>query len=493
MFILFAAAALAGAQPIVEVTGGKIGGEALPDGSAIFRSVPFAEPPVGAFRWKAPQPVKAWSGVRDATKSAPGCRQPDQGWNSYGAKNQSEDCLYVEVRTPDLKPQKPFPVMVWIHGGANVAGSGEDTVKSTIVDHGIVMVSIQYRLGVFGFMAHPALSAEAGGHSGNYALMDHQAALRWVQANIAKFGGDPANVTIFGESAGAQNVGLLMIAPGGRGLFHKAIAESGTVGFGFPPRPLAEAEAIGEALIRAAGADKADAATLRSLSGDAILKASQQRLGDLDPANMWGRATLDGAVLSEPPPESLARGGQAPVPLIIGANSKEFEMGPIAANPAEMFRNLFGAGAEGALAFYGLDRGRRPADHPRLGSVSMQVSSDIIFRCPMIVVSKAHARAGLPVWQYHFDYAPPEGPPVAHASELRYVFNAPGEQGIPKDAAPLQAYWVNFAKTGDPNGPGLPAWPRYELVGKPYLAFTVEGPKVESGLRDPVCESRPLP
>lgn len=493
---LLALAAASPAAAVATIEAGRIAGQALPDGSSVFRGIPYATPPIGPLRWRPPQPVAPWEGVRPATETAPACPQPDQGWNSEAAARTSEDCLYLDVRTPDLTPDSPLPVMVWIHGGANVAGSGAGTVMSSIPRHGIVLVSIQYRLGPLGFMSHPALSAESeSGASGNYALMDHQAALRWVRANIARFGGDPGNVTIFGESAGGQNVGLLMLAPGGRGLFHKAIAESGTAGFGVQPRSLKSNERIGEALAARAGAAAASPAALRAIPADKLIEAAKGplNLDGLEGAVVWAQAVVDGAVLPEAPAATLARGGQAKVPLVIGANAQEFPFGNVAADPARAIGEFFGPDTEAALSFYGLDQGSTPVNDPRLGDAVMQISSDVAFRCPMIVVAKAQARLGAPVWQYHFDYAPPEGPPVSHASELRYVFNAPGEEGVPPDAAPLQAYWVNFAKSGDPNGPGLAAWPRYDPEDRRYLAFLTSGAEVRHGLRDEICAMLNLP
>jgi len=222
------------------------------DGSVVFRGIPFAAPPVGERRWKPPQPVEPWDGVRDTLEEAPTCPQPDQGWNAFAMKSMSEDCLYLNVRRPDLSPDAPLPVMVWIHGGGNVAGGAADVIEGSVHKRGVALVSSQYRLGALGFMAHPAFAAESSeGASGNYALMDDQAALRWVQKNIARFGGDPGNVTIFGESAGGQHVGMHLLSPGSRGLFHRAIEESGTSNFGAATRSLKDAEEIGRAWRRA--------------------------------------------------------------------------------------------------------------------------------------------------------------------------------------------------------------------------------------------------
>ena len=498
MFLALLALATADpATPVISTDSGPVAGETLPDGSAVFRGIPYAQPPVGLLRWKPPQSVQPWQEVREATQNPPACPQPDQGWNAEAAARTSEDCLYLDVRTPDIDPEQPMPVMVWIHGGANLAGSGAGTVMSSIPTHGVVLVAVQYRLGPLGFLSHPALSAESeNGTSGNYALMDHQAALRWVKTNIARFGGDPDNITIFGESAGAQNVGLLMLAPGGRGLFHKAIAESGTASFGSPARSLADNETIGVAIAAAAGVDEASAEALRSIPAERLIEITTREGASFNgtPApTLWVTAVVDGAVLPEAPADTLKRGGQARVPLVIGANAKEFAFGNVEADPIGSIRESYGAQTDAALRFYGLNDGARPAEDPRLGNVAMQISSDLAFRCPMIAVSKAHAWYGIPIWQYHFDYAPPEGPPVAHASELPYVFNAPGEEGLAENAAPLQAYWVNFAKTGNPNGGELPDWPRYNLEMRPYLSFEVGGPEVKTRLRDAICNLRDLP
>ncbi|MCJ2184961.1 carboxylesterase family protein, partial [Novosphingobium sp. 1949] len=238
------------AGPYVQTADGTLEGVIASDGRATFLAIPFAAPPTGTRRWAPPVPPARWSGVRPAKTPAPACMQIDYGWNHAAAANQSEDCLYLDVTTPTLHPAAPLPVMVWVHGGGNRGGSGAGTVQSPLVARGVVLVSVQYRLSALGFLSHKAL----GPHSGNYGLMDQQAALRWVRANIARFGGDPANVTLFGESAGAQDVGLQLLAPGARGLFAKAIEQSGTPGFGLPPRSLAQNEALGAQIARAAGA-----------------------------------------------------------------------------------------------------------------------------------------------------------------------------------------------------------------------------------------------
>src|SRR3954447_12615906 len=227
---------------VVKVDGGLVRGKSFEGGGTMFRGIPFAAPPVEDLRWKAPQPVIAWKGVRDSVDQPPSCVQNDQGWNHGDYVIGREDCLTLDVRTPAIGGK--LPVLVWIHGGSNRAGGPNDIVLSDVGKQ-VVIVGIRYRLGIFGFLSHRQLTAEQGA-SGNYGLMDQLAALRWVQRNIAKFGGDPNNVTIAGESAGSEDVGLMLVAPAARPLFRKAIMESGTPGFGLPARPLGEAEEIGD-------------------------------------------------------------------------------------------------------------------------------------------------------------------------------------------------------------------------------------------------------
>ncbi|MEZ0244267.1 MAG: carboxylesterase family protein, partial [Sphingomonas sp.] len=293
----------------VAVTGGTVEGSVAPGGGALlFRGIPYAAPPVGDRRWRKPGAVVAWTGVRVDKSDAPACPQNDQGWNHDDFAHASEDCLTLDIRTPGLSGKRP--VMVWIHGGSNFSGSGRGTVQSRITDRGVVLVAIQYRLGLLGFLAHRGAAAEAGGHAGNYGLMDQIAALRWVQANIAKFGGDPANVTIFGESAGAQDVSLLLAAPQARGLFAKAIMESGTPGFGMPPRPLENALTLGDQAQQLLHAGSIAEMRKRPL---ADLLAADLKLNDPSlVANdfRWLRTAIDGAVITRAPRDLLAEAPQ---------------------------------------------------------------------------------------------------------------------------------------------------------------------------------------
>lgn len=380
--------------------------------------------------------------------------------------------------------------MVWIHGGGNRAGSGAGTIGSPIVQRGVVLVSVQYRLNALGFLSHPAL----GRMSGNYGLMDQQAALRWVRHNIAGFGGDPRNITIFGESAGAQDVGLQILSPRAAGLFDKAIEQSGSPGFGMPARSLADNERLGERLVLNAGATPdADAAMLRALPADALVRASETMdVPNLDDDSfIWLQAVVDGVVLTETPAAILAKGGGARVPLIIGSNARELPLYGGDSGAIRAVKRAFGAKAPAALSFFGLVAPRHTIDDPRLGGLATQVADDINFRCPALSVARKRAQSGLSVWHYQFDVSGTDGKAVSHGSDIAYVLGDAGDDG--QSRAPMAAYWVNFAAKGDPNGPKLVAWPRYDGRNAITLAFDPDGPHVVHNLRAPLCNLRDVP
>lgn len=489
MSILVAALLLSGftpqaprPTPIVTVADGTLRGTQEPEGRMLFRGIPFAAPPTGPRRWRPPAPTTPWQGIRDARASAPSCPQLDEGWNHANAVGAREDCLYLEVGTPSLSPARPLPVMVWIHGGSNRSGGAQGTITSSLVSRGIVLVSIQYRLGPLGFMAHPALTAESPARaSGNYGLMDQQAALRWVRRNIAHFGGDPANVTIFGGSAGGQDVGLQQLSPGATGLFDKTIEQSGTAGFGWAPRDLRQSEAIGEEIARGAGLSRVTALTLRTIAVDRLLQAARgiaTPAGLPDAGTVWLQTTIDGQVITEPPIQTLTRGGGQRVPLIIGSNTKEIDFFH---NPEEAQRGLTEA----------LGRSAPSGGDFATAEERLTLATDLVFTCPATLVADLRRRAGVPVWRYAFDYAPTGGVAATHGSELRYIFSRPGENDVPPDAPALQAYWVRFAHTGDPNGVGLPVWPRWDgtlagrFFGKSGTTATIRKPSVCANARFP--------
>jgi para-nitrobenzyl esterase len=461
----------ADAPPRVPVTGGIVQGSAAPGGGALlFRGIPYAAPPLGERRWKPPGPVVPWNGVRADHADAPACPQNDQGWNSDDARTGREDCLTLDIRTPGLAGK--LPVMVWIHGGSNFSGSALGTVQSRITDQGVVLVALQYRLGMLGFLAHRDAAAEAGGAAGNYGLLDQIAALRWIQANIARFGGDPSNVTIFGESAGAQDVSLLLAAPAARGLFANAIMQSGTPGFGMPPRPLEDALLLGDQAGRLLDAPTIAEMRRRPLADllAADLKLTEPALLSSD--FRWLRATIDGVVLPGAPRDLLAEA--PPRPVIVGSNRVEFGPGPGEIDWNAQLTHIFGADAAKARAFY------RSGD-PRMGHPEMIFWTDWIFRCPAGRFAEALADRGAPVWRYEWDVV--EGERLTHHSaEIAWVMN-PRPFG---DGVTLQRYWVNFAKTGDPNG-GLPLWRRFTRAAPAHVLFDPKGVTPQMGLRPETC------
>lgn len=472
-------AAPAEAGPRVAVTGGEISGSSAGLGTPLlFRGIPFAAPPLADRRWRAPRPVIAWQGTRPDNPDAPACPQNDYGWNHADHVHGSEDCLTLDVATPALRGK--HPVMVWIHGGSNRAGSARGTVTSSIVSGGVVLVAIQYRLGILGFLAHRGGALEAAGHAGNYGLMDQIAALRWVRANIARFGGDPDKITIFGESAGSQDVSLMLAAPDARGLFAHAIMESGTPGFGMPSRPLKDALALGDqADILLASGGSLSVLRTRSV---AELLAADLRLADTTLRTndyLWLRTTIDGAVLPEPLPSLLAKA--PPIPVIIGSNRAEFGPGPGELRWDEALRATFGDRAMRARALYRLDDPHRQ-DDPRLGHVELEYETDRLFRCPSGRLADLLAARGAPVWRYEFDIGV-DGGRTSHGAEIAFVL---GEKRFAAGLS-LRPYWLNFARTGDPNTTGLPTWPRYDRAAQRYARFVTEGVKTGTRLRSPLC------
>src|SRR5215471_15074990 len=311
--------------PVVAVTSGQVRGQSLKDGGAAFKGIPYAQPPLADLRWRRPARVKPWSGVRDALQFGGTCAQNPM-WGMPKVVN--EDCLYINVWTPALPPAPLEPVMVWIHGGGNVAGSGNEN-GDRLMRHGVVLVTFNNRLAVFGFFAHPALAAETPDHSaGNYGLMDQIAALKRVQQNIKKFGGDATNVTTFGGSAGAIDSNLLMTSPLAKGLFKRVIFESGTLLLENAGQSLSAAEQFGVKLAKAAKLPSGDDArkALRSAPVEQLLAAFAQVAGPSGIPPDLG-VNVDGYVLPRPPAEVFSTGKQIPAALIVGINAREF-MGP---------------------------------------------------------------------------------------------------------------------------------------------------------------------
>jgi len=462
-------------------------GTVAPDGSRIFFGIPYAAPPIGNLRWRPPAAVVPWKGIRSAASPPSPCVQADEKWNAEDAKKGSEDCLYLSIHSPAHHPAGRLPVLFWIHGGSNRAGSGFGTARGGIHQPGIVTVAIEYRLGIFGFLASPELSAESSRHSsGNYALLDQIAALHWVRDNIAAFGGDPKRVTIAGQSAGSVDIGMLMRSPLARGLFARAIHESGVMG---PPRSAAQNEAIGSQLLQHLHIPrgKGGLAALRQVSADRLLHEADALVapsGNKD--ELWIDASADGWVVPVGSNDLHQSDGQAAVPLIIGNNSREF---PVELQPGEvkgLARTVFGNNADAALRLYGAAAdGSAPVD-PVLGSIGTELITDLIFRCTANQSAKWELAMGQKVWRYQFEVPEPGAESVAHNAELRYLFR-PRPPHIGSGAwPPVQEYWANFIRTGDPNGIGLPPWPDLGQGGS-YMAFTPQGPKVGTDLRGPIC------
>ncbi len=483
--------------PVVATADGLVRGLAT-SATDEFLGIPYAAPPVGPLRWRPPQPAARWPGVRDATQFAPHCPQPP---SFFGVASMSEDCLYLNVFTPPggrRLAARRLPVMVWIHGGALITGESDAYNPAGLVRHGVIVVTINYRLGALGFLAHPALASRPGGPSGNYGLMDQQAALRWVQRNIRAFGGDPRNVTIFGESAGGLSVLSQLASPGARGLFSRAIVESGA--YNLTQAPLATAEAAGEAFAAKAGCASQTAACLRSLPVSAIL----------DNEDFSGYTPdIDGQVLTQSLKTAFASGQFNRVPVINGSNhdewrlfvgESELEGAPVtAANYQDMIAATLGV----SPALAAVIAGEYPLSSYSSPAVALgAVGTDAIFACPALTVDESLS-AYVPTYGYEFnDENAPEIflPPVpgfsygaAHASELQYLFRmssgfpaalSPPQQRL---AAAMKRYWTNLAKRGSPGGLGAPGspggtrWPQFDSASQQVLSLVPPRPQVETG------------
>ena len=488
---------------VVRTTAGMVRG--LKEGDVdIFRGIPFAAPPVGEFRWRPPQPVASWDGVRDATKFGASCAQAGFGRGAGTiSEGSSEDCLYLNVWKPSgANKGSKLPVMVWIHGGAFVGGSG-NTNGNGFASKGVILVSMNYRLGRLGHFAFPALTAE---HSeepkGSYAFMDQIAALKWVQKNIAAFGGDPKNVTIFGFSAGGVSIHALLTIPSAQGLFQKAIGHSSGGRDGvLTGRPInkenasqyypVSAEAIGINFARKHGIEGTDAAALaklRALKVEEIVDGGQENDGHGGP-RIYSGPILDGKFVVENPTSAYKAGRFAHVPLMIGNNSAEVG-GPFvnASTSKEELFSLFGQLKDEAKAAYDPDGTKDFAE------VQTRFNTDKVWAEPARFVAGAFAAKGDPSCIFLFSYVPSSmkermrfGP--GHGTDIAFVFDNLGTGGFgptppppsPEDkevARIMNSYWVNFAKTGNPNGVGLPKWPLYNPKTNEILDVQPDGKPV---------------
>ncbi|MBX9575287.1 MAG: carboxylesterase family protein [Caulobacteraceae bacterium] len=465
-------------RPVVATADGPVRGVSE-QGVSAFKGLPYAQPPVGDLRWRPPRPAAVWTGVREATEYGAICIQPPaNGDPGVGPLPMREDCLTLNVWTPT--GARNLPVMVWIHGGGYNNGSGTAALYdgSALARRGVVVVTVNYRLGRLGFFDHPALAVEraADQPAGNYGVMDQIAALEWVRTNVAAFGGDPENVTIFGESAGGVAVTQLMIAPRARGLFHRAIVQSGMgrqrsadLALDRPGRP--SAQTLGRNWARAAGLPPdVAAAALRAVPAERLLSPM--------PAFYSDNLIVDHQVLSEDVVEAFEAGRQAPVPLMLGTNSAEFWW--IRPSDAGAYGRADDAMTEvehdALLAAYGGAQG-----------YDQHVVSDLIFNEPVRHLARLHAKAGHPTWLYRFDVVPDSNPEpsggATHASERPYVFENLHTVGRPlgdRDHAAsrlMAAYWTDFARAGDPNAAGRPVWPDFRTEPDALLEFGNGGPQ----------------
>ncbi len=459
--------------PLVRVEQGDLRGTTQ-DGITRFLNIPYAAAPVGDLRWQAPRPASGWEGERDASAFGPVCAQgsmpsPD-GSGRPAPPEMSEDCLSLNIWAPQDQ-EGPLPVMVWIHGGGFMFGSGREPQYdgAALARKGVVLVTLNYRLGALGFMAHPELTEEAPYHaSGNYGILDQIAALEWVKANIAQFGGDPANVTLFGESAGSTSISILQASPLAKGLFAKVIGEStsqfdpagGLIG----KKDMRQAERYGAEFAESLGADSL--ADLRALTPEQIFSK---------PAFFWP-TERDGYVLPEIVYAIFAEGKQSDVPTLVGSNSDE--------------------GATIPMEWVKRDASNAPAYDSIYGETEnpLRQSATDAVQWQMRSWADLQARTGTaPSWLYWFDQAWPDRPELGafHGGEIVYVFNNLDAEPVDwtdadRELADLMSsYWVNFARSGDPNGEGLPQWPRYSPANPELMLLSpapeaIDTPRVEA-------------
>jgi para-nitrobenzyl esterase len=480
----------AGAQPvpatgpghsIVKTTGGLLQGKTT-GRMREFLGIPYAAAPVGRLRWRAPKPPASWTGARDATAFGPHCPQPS---SPFGQASTSENCLFLNVFAPAHSRHRQLPVMVWLHGGTLLVGESDDFNPAGLVRHGVIVVTINYRLGALGFLADAALANRPGGPTGDYGLLDQQAALRWVQRNIGNFGGDRHDVTLFGESAGGLSVLSQLVSPGARGLFARAIVESGT--YNLTQTPQATAESAGDALAAKVGCTTNVAVCLRGLSIQTII----------DKENFGGyRPNLNSRVLPTSIGAALRAGEFNRVPVVIGTNHDEWRLfvalsqlspGGVAVtadNYQSMIESTLGVPAA-AAAQYPLSNYLSPP--VALGAVG----TDAIFACPALAAEESLS-AYVPTYAFEFNdenaperFLPPAGFPygAAHDSETQYLFDLsntplPGVLSGPQRALAgvMKRDWTNFAKTGVPSR----SWSEFTPGSPVALSLIPPRPQLET-------------
>lgn len=497
----------------IRLKDGDVVGRISEEGTKSYLGIPYAAPPIGALRWRSPAPVTPWAGLRDASVPGPQCMQPASLSLFYAAPPSpvSEDCLYLNVWSAAQTAEDRLPVMVWIHGGALVEGSGNRYPGEELAARGVILVTINYRLGPFGFFAHPELTAENDGRgSGNQGFMDQIAALRWVQANIAEFGGDPDNVTIFGESAGAWSVSVLQASPMARGLFHKVIGQSGSR---FLPQwdlkmqkgNAPSAESWGRQLARKlSGVDNPSLEDLRKIPAAVLMNAYET-----DPALLWNFDALtivDGQVLPEQLFDIFSRGAQARVPALLGSNQDEATPFNMAAQSPDTSESLdYKALFQETVAFLLPEAGNEllglyPVETQAEARQSyFDFQTDVQFTEPMRVWADKMSTVSSPAYLYWWTWAPSvQGSRhlgAFHAAEVPYVFGLVGNRqvfgsGIDESEEDIalsnrvMEIWTNFAKTGNPSVKGLIDWPEYSPEKQEMVILDAEIEVAEGIRRD---------
>ncbi len=483
-------------QPRIKIANGILEGT-NESGVRVFKGIPFAQPPTGDLRWKEPQPPKNWQEVLKADKFGPRAMQrpifSDMNFRSNGV---SEDCLYLNVWTPAKSAEDHLPVLVYFYGGGFVAGDGSEYRYDgeSLARRGIVTITVNYRLGVFGFLAHPELTKESPHHaSGNYGLLDQNAALKWVQKNIAAFGGDPRKITIAGESAGSFSVSAQMASPLSKNIIAGAIGESGSLLAKQSTVSLPEAENAGVAFSKSVGAESL--AALRAMPAEQILE------GTAKPGNARFSVDVDGYFFPKPPLQTYIEGSQAHVPLLVGWNSEESGYGAITGNQNSTKENyikavqkMYGENAEAILKVY------NAPDDDAVRTVATGLASDRFIGFSTWKWSDIQSTTGgKPVYRYMYthprpamrsdsgDIAGSAAHGASHSSEIEYALgNLPTNRvyawqpGDYKVSEILQSYFINFIKTGNPNGPGVPTWPAVNSGGPARVMYIDTNTKAET-------------
>ena len=456
---------VADSEHIVKIDNGLLRG-AEDGGVHVFKGIRFASPPLGDLRWRAPKPAEPWEVIHDASRYGHSCMQTPYPVGSPYYKELgivAEDCLFLNVWSAQLDTQKPAPVMVWIHGGSFTRGSGsiDNYNGASFARDGVVLVTINYRLGIFGYLAHPELSQERSGTSGNYGLQDQIAALQWVRDNIAAFGGDPGNVTVFGESAGSSAVNQLLASPDAAGLFHRAIGQSG--GFLSTQPELVKGHALGQEAFEQAEVE--NLAAMRELGTSVVMDV----FNSMEASGHRVRPLIDGGVIPDAALLRFDRGDHNAVPSLVGYNQDEstaFALYPsipyLYKNQEEFEQGLKELAGLGAWPFIWAYPEQEGSQQPYL-----DFWRDMIFGWNMHAWARLNEAEGKPSYLYFFTHVPDTevGKKLGayHAAEINYVFgnDVPDKADDQRVHELMRGYWVNFARTGDPNGKGLPEWPRY--------------------------------